>query len=514
MFNVFISYRREDSEAHAGRIYDRMVADYGEKAVFMDIDAIPIGVDFREHLDQAVGKCDVLLAVIGENWLEVCFKDGPKQGQRRLDDPTDIVRIEIVSALDRGIPVIPVLVGKASMPSEANLPDCLKKLAFRNAAEVRSGRDFRDHVSRLIRGIEHLRKANEEKVADKQRQELLLRQQEEETRQKAELERKRRDEEEAERQREELERLQKEGEAKLAVLVREALDRTQGKPTKDDNAAAKEMCKQHHMDKERAKQIVEEVREQWQKAHPPKLERKPGENITNSLGMKFAWIPPGTFWMGSPKDEKERQANETQHKVTLSRGFFIGVHLVTQDQWQAVMGSHPSGFKGEKTLPVETVSWNECQQFIKKLRDKDGKAYRLPTEAEWEYACRAGTTTPFHFGETISTDQVNYDGNATYGNGNKGVYRKKTTPVGRFPANAFGIFDMHGNLWEWCQDWYGDYPQKDVIDPKGPDAGQYRVLRGGSWSYHPRHCRSAARFKYEPSDRDRYCGFRLCFFVE
>ncbi len=175
VFNIFISYRREDSEAHSGRIYDRLVAHYDEKAVFMDVDAIPFGVDFRDHLDKAVAQCDVLLAVIGEQWLDPRLKDGPNQGQRRLDDATDFVRIEIVSALERGIPVIPVLVGKASMPREADLPDCLKKLAFRNAAEVRFGQDFRDHANRLIRGIEHLRKAKEEKEAEKEKRELLLR---------------------------------------------------------------------------------------------------------------------------------------------------------------------------------------------------------------------------------------------------------------------------------------------------------------------------------------------------
>ena len=210
-------------------------------------------------------------------------------------------------------------------------------------------------------------------------------------------------------------------------------------------------------------------------------EKNPPKHFTNSIGMKFVWIPPGIFLMGSPEEEKERRDHETQHKVTLSKGFFMGVHLVTQEQWQAVMGNNPSNFKGEKNLPVETVSWEDCQEFIKKLRVKDKKPYRLPTEAEWEYACRAGTKTPFCFGDAISTDQANYDGNHIYGNGKKGKYREKTTPVGSFPANAWGLFDMHGNLWEWCQDWFGDYPQNDVVDPQGPNEGQYRVLRGGSW---------------------------------
>src|SRR5271166_1759134 len=172
--------------------------------------------------------------------------------------------------------------------------------------------------------------------------------------------------------------------------------------------------------------------------------KDPPKDFTNSIGMKFVWIPPGNFMMGSPKEEKERRYDETQHKVTLTKGFYMGVYTVTQEEWQAVMGNNPSKFKGEKKLPVENVSWEDCQEFIKKLRARDKKPYRLPTEAEWEYACRAGTTTPFHFGETISTDQANHNGNFTYGDGKKGVYREKTTPVDNFPANAFGLYDMHG----------------------------------------------------------------------
>jgi formylglycine-generating enzyme required for sulfatase activity len=242
--------------------------------------------------------------------------------------------------------------------------------------------------------------------------------------------------------------------------------------------------------------------------------KDPPKNFTNSIGMKFAWIPPGTFTMGSPMEEKERENNETQHKVTLTKGFYMGVYTVTQEQWKEIMGSNPSYFKGEKNLPVENVSWDDCQNFIKKLWKKDKKPYRLPTEAEWEFCCRGGTKTPFHFGDTISTDQANYNGNFTYGDGKKGKYREKTTPVGSFPANAWGLHDMHGNVWQWCQDWYGDYPQKDVVDPQGPDAGKDRVLRGGSWHDLPRYCRSACRYWNEPGHRYRSIGCRLCFFVE
>jgi formylglycine-generating enzyme required for sulfatase activity len=241
----------------------------------------------------------------------------------------------------------------------------------------------------------------------------------------------------------------------------------------------------------------------------------PPKRFANSLGMKFVWIPPGTFMMGSPKGETQRVANETQHKVTLSKGFYMGIYTVTQEQWKEVMGNNPSFFKAEKNLPVESVSWDDCQEFIKKLREKDKKRYRLPTEAEWEYACRAGTTTPFYFGETISTDQANYHGDFTYGSGKKGKYREKTTPVGSFQANAWGLHDMHGNVEQWCQDWFGDYPQNDIVDPQGPNGGQYRVLRGGSCDCFPESCRSAYRIGHPPGFRDiGRDGIRLCFFVD
>jgi formylglycine-generating enzyme required for sulfatase activity len=241
--------------------------------------------------------------------------------------------------------------------------------------------------------------------------------------------------------------------------------------------------------------------------------KDPPKNFTNSIGMTFVWIPPGTFLMGSPKEEKGRSGNETQHKVTLTKGYYMGIYTVTQEQWKEVMGNNPSDFKGEKNLPVEKVSWDDCQEFIKKLRDKDKKLYRLPTEAEWEYSCRAGTKTPFYFGETISTDQVNYNGNVD-GNGKEGVYRKKTTPVGSFPANAFGLYDMNGNVWQWCQGWHGDYPQDDIVDPQGPVTGKDRVLRGCSWYENPARCRSAARSGLAPDRTDNGIGFRLCYFVE
>jgi uncharacterized protein (TIGR02996 family) len=231
--------------------------------------------------------------------------------------------------------------------------------------------------------------------------------------------------------------------------------------------------------------------------------------LAEGVEMVFHFIPPGSFLMGSPPDEVARQADETQHRVTLTQGFWLGIHAVTQAQWQAVMGSNPSHFQGEN-LPVEQVSWNDCREFCAKLSERDGRQYRLPTEAEWEYACRAGTTTPFWFGATITSEQVNYNGNYPYGGGTKDLYRETPTPVGSFPANAWGLTDMHGNVWEWCQDRYGKnyYRKSPEGDPPGPSRGSYRVHRGGGWNYFGRDCRSAYRDWSTPANRNELLGFR------
>ncbi|MBI4750942.1 MAG: formylglycine-generating enzyme family protein [Acidobacteria bacterium] len=235
--------------------------------------------------------------------------------------------------------------------------------------------------------------------------------------------------------------------------------------------------------------------------------------FTNSIGMEFVLIPAGSFLMGSPETEAERYLDERpQHKVTFSKPFYLGKFQVTQAQWQAVMGTNPSYFKGDN-LPVEQVSWNDCQEFLKRLNAKqDGYSYRLPTEAEWEYACRAGTRTPFSFGETITTDQVNYNGNYPYGDAPKGEYRGNPTSVGSFPPNAWGLHDMHGNTWEWCQDvWHDTYDDAptDGSAWEGEFDNEYRMMRGGSWGSSARLCRSAFRDSYFPEGDDRVNSFRV-----
>jgi formylglycine-generating enzyme required for sulfatase activity len=195
--------------------------------------------------------------------------------------------------------------------------------------------------------------------------------------------------------------------------------------------------------------------------------------------------------------------------VTLTTGFFLGVHPVTQAQWHAVTGRNPSEFKGGD-LPVERLSWDDCQRFVAELTRRTGVRFRLPTEAEWECACRAGTTTAFFFGETASVDRANYDGSYACGSGGvKGVFRETTTPAGNFPPNAWGLYDMHGNVREWCEDWSNIYPSGEVRDPQGGDHGHARVVRGGSWYDEPRHCRSACRSAYVPGYGDDCFGCRV-----
>jgi len=242
-----------------------------------------------------------------------------------------------------------------------------------------------------------------------------------------------------------------------------------------------------------------------------RIEISPRRNLNNSLGMEFVRIPAGTFMMGSPASEAYRRYDERQFQVTLTEAFYMQTTEVTQVQWQAVMGSNPSHFKGPN-LPVEKVNWDDVQAYIRKLNARSEGVYRLPTEAEWEYACRAGTSTPFGIGNGVDLDssQANFDGNSPYGKGKQDVYRYKTTPVKSFAPNAWGLYDMHGNVREWVQDyWYGDYPTGSVSNPRRADSGVHRVARGGSWGTNASEARCADRHPRLPGSRGSDIGFRL-----
>jgi len=245
---------------------------------------------------------------------------------------------------------------------------------------------------------------------------------------------------------------------------------------------------------------------------PPEPEPPaPGENYVGGSGLEMIWVEPGTFTMGSPGSEPERGSNETQHEVTLTQGYWLGENEVTQALYEEVMGVNPSQFKGPN-LPVEMVSWDEAIAFIEKLTQRESEAgrlpegigYSLPTEAQWEYACRAGTTTAYSFGATITPEQANF----------KDSGLNKTTDVGSYPANAWGFHDLHGNVWEWTADWFGNYPAGAVSDPAGTETGSVRVYRGGSWYNFGRDMRSAYRYRRTPDDRLDRLGFRLSLQIQ
>jgi formylglycine-generating enzyme required for sulfatase activity len=437
MPRIFLCYRRKESAGVAGRIYDRLRARFGDDAVFMDIDSIPFGEDFREQIDTAVGQCHVVLAIIGAKWA------WKTKTQRRLDDPRDFVRIELESALNRNLPVIPVLIDDARMPGEADLPPSLARLAFRNAIKLDQGRDFHHHVDRLMRGIDfHFQK----------------------------------------------------------------LDSATAKPTRESNTRPAEP------------------------ESPPPL---PVEKLTNSAGVMLIHIEAGEFLMGTTKGQVDQlgrmfpdsrreyfDAEQPQHFVKIMRPFFLGIHEVTQRQYKAVMGENPSIFKGLDNLPVENVSWLDAIGFCNKLSERENRApfyringtkvtvvsgngYRLPTEAEWEYACRAKSTTLYPFGD----DAGKLNEHAWYASNAEG----RTHPVGQKLPNAWGLYDMLGNVWEWCADWYDEkyYAWSPPDDPPGAAKASHRVFRGGSWRNLPRNCRPAGRSGFTPGRRDSLLGFRV-----
>jgi len=257
--------------------------------------------------------------------------------------------------------------------------------------------------------------------------------------------------------------------------------------------------------------------------------------------MVFAWCPPGTFQMGSNHQEA-KSSEKPVHRVTLTKGFLMGVHPVTRGQFRRFVaatnyrtdaetggGGHKwdgkqwaldtsvswkaPGFAQTDDHPVTVVSWNDARTFALWLQKVIERPVGLPSEAKWEYACRAGTTTEFHFGDVITADLANYDGNHTWNKSPKGKHRQGTTEVGSFPPNPWGLCDMHGNVWEWCHDWYGPYSAGDQVDPiqLTKQFDEYRVLRGGCWDDYPVTCRSAFRNAISPAYRVNYYGFRCVF---
>lgn len=256
--------------------------------------------------------------------------------------------------------------------------------------------------------------------------------------------------------------------------------------------------------------------------------------VTNSIGMKFVLVPPGEFVMGSPETEKEG-GEGPQHSVRITKAFYLSAFLGTQQEFRRVMGTNPSFFSAQgegrqdvvgmdtRRLPVECVSWDDAAAFCRKLsmlpeESGVGRVYRLPTEAEWEYACRAGTTTPFHFGKILRGVEANCNGRFPYGTAEKGPYLGRTTAVGSYAPNSFGLYDMHGNVCQWCADWYDVYDSSSrdepINDPRGPRTGSDRVFRSGGWDSEAARCRSAARGFGVPWYGDPLSGFRVVMEAE
>jgi formylglycine-generating enzyme required for sulfatase activity len=268
-----------------------------------------------------------------------------------------------------------------------------------------------------------------------------------------------------------------------------------------------------------------------EEGRPQPAPREPAaveQEFRNSIGMTLRLIPAGEFVMGSPETEAGHADEEYAHRVRITRPFYLGAYEVTQEEFRRVTGGNPSWFSptgGGKDrvadldtgrLPVDSVPWEDAVDFCRKLSERDeekqaGRVYRLPTEAEWEYACRAGSGAAFHFGSSLSSAQANFDGRSPYGQAERGPYLQRTSPVGAHAANAWGLYDMHGNVWEWCQDGYAadSYREGPVEDPRPREPGDLRVLRGGSWYSNGAACRAAFRNKLAPDSRSYYVGFRV-----
>ena len=571
MPKIFLSYRRQDSWHVTGRIFDKLEERFGKKRIFKDVDSIPLGRDFRKVLAKSIGQCDVLVAMIGDQWLTA----NDDSGRRRLDDEADFVRIEIELALKRGIPIIPLLVDGTPMPSPDELPASIRELAFRNAALVRPDPDFRNDVDRLIRALERISTSTNRQssrssapvVAGSRRSKAVP----------PAKPRRASDRKPATQQPRGIplpprRRLVAAGLGALALVVAlvavlyvntnygtiriELNDPGPGVEVKVDgesvevtglNEPLRFRAGDHRLlvtagDYEtlsksfsvrRGKNPILRVELQPKAVakasivgppaqptqtngatpKPPSVSLETaGKTITNSIGMKLVLIPEGEFMMGSPASEEGRKDHEgPQHRVRITKPFYMGQTEVTQGQWETVMETKPwvawlgANAKETSDYPATHVAWEDAKQFCERLsRKESGVTYRLPTEAEWEYACRAGTTSRYYFGdsETLLT-QYEWWIMAKHGG--------SRTLVGGKKPNPFGLFDMCGNVFEWCSDWYGVdyYGQSSLDDPQGPAAGSLRVFRGGCWLSGTWACRSAYRYGSTLENRHGNLGFRV-----
>lgn len=578
---IFISYRRQEAIAEARGIYERLRAEFGSDSVFIDLEGLDYGEDFVESLDRQLQHCQVLLALIGPQWL--ASPDG--HGGRRLDDENDFVRIELRTALQRSIRVVPVLLDGAVMPRTSDLPADLQPLLRRQALELEF-RKFDADIGRLVTSLRRILTPAAAAVPVAEPAQPLPTATPTPSPRPVPAP-----------------KPEQKPEPKPAPIpepaappVQTLLSPSPGGEAKGDQGAGSGASAGGLKPKTvgiaagvgavvlgavwlgtRAPSPAPAVEPvvaaasvaaapvpvappasmpapTVTKAPPPVGKAPPtltvvqaevlrqtkpdGQEIFNSLqlkpkplavGQRFRdcdddgcpWmvvLPAGSFMMGSPESEPGRSKDEgPQHRVQVA-SFAIGQYEVTFRQWDACVAAGGCKTKpgdagwGRGQRPVINVSWNDAQQYVKWLSAKTGLTYRLPSEAEWEYAARAGTTTPFAFGERITTAQANFDGNSTYNGSAKGEYRQKTLPVGSLAKNAWELYDLHGNVLEWVQDcWHETYQGAPDTSRAWENGciGEVRVLRGGGWMFNPDDTRSASRGWAKPDSLSSGFGFRL-----
>ncbi|MFO1289870.1 MAG: SUMF1/EgtB/PvdO family nonheme iron enzyme [Nitrosomonas sp.] len=513
MSKIFISYRRDDSSGYAGRLYDRLVKHFGADHLFMDIDQIEPGEDFVEVLQKKLQAVQVAVVLIGKSWLD--SKD--ETGHRRLDNPDDWVRIEIATLLERKIRVIPVLVGGAATPKSSQLPEPLIPLVRRQAFEISDTR-FHPDVDKLIQALEKIIQlqlaqltpkpnlvtpdsskpddAKLPKISDVQQSSVQNRAESVSTNKIP---------------RSDISRPIMIAISSIALVFAVLGIVKLPIPTQQDN---------------NRDSISLPAPDRLVVSEPIQLNSEPVEPtlltyieesesvLMQDFEPEMVRVPAGTFIMGSPRSEKGRNSDEgPQYQVAIAYPFEIGRYEVTFAQYDAFvkdlkrkLPSNEGWGRGDR--PMINVSWHDAQAYIKWLSDKTGKKYRLPSEVEWEYVARAGTTTAYWWGDTIEYNNAVCDGCGSQWD------NQRTAVVGSFKPNAFGVYDTAGNVWEWTQDcWHDNYTHAPTGGTAWLDEDEgncrYRALRGGSWGSDPRGLRSAARLRGIPVGAGFNFGFRV-----
>jgi formylglycine-generating enzyme required for sulfatase activity len=511
---TFVNYRRDDSAPHALSIAQYLEREFGSRGVFLDIDRVRPGERFPKVLEERLNESRVMLVIIGPSWLTAANE----AGQRRLDNPEDWVRVEIARALARGIPVIPVLVGGASLPRRSDLPEDLQPLVDHQVATITTN-GFRTEMAGLARDLRDILRPRSRwplaagaAAAMVATVGLVL-------------------------------YLWGYPLSRVAALIMPDTAARSEAPASQDAATADAARQQKEAEaaaEERRKAIQAEQRrmallqeQEVEKKRAEETERfAPGRVFRDCSDCpEMVVIPPGTFTMGSWGNETGRDDDESPgHSVTIRRPFAVGKYEVTFSEWGACNAdgachTNPNDLHGwgKGQRPVMNVSWNDAQEYVGWLSRTTGKTYRLPTEAEWEYAARAGASTRYSFGDDDAQTDICKFANVDDLTGQterlyfmadcKDGYYQRSAPVGSFKPNAFGLYDMHGNVWEWVEDcyhWrYVNAPALEAAWDSECGSETTRVLRGGSWSDSPTEARSASRSEKPPTYTGSDLGFRV-----